>query len=262
MGRPRRGRDNRPMNRLEAELNRLYSLQARDTFVAGPDDLAQERVRAMVLELPAPARWDDLAKVWEAVQADLQLPAPAIVVGGGYQLWLSLSEAVPAAEAASFLQCLRASYFSEVASERVALVPGAAGGRVSVPPLQGPDGRWSAFVAPDLAALFADDPWLDVQPSADGQADLLAHVTSTSIQDFERAWERLRRSEVPAADTSATGAAPASEQRTRPATDARAAGTEDPRAFLLGIMNDPTVALHLRIEAAKALLSCSEGPPS
>jgi len=28
----------------------------------------------------------------------------------------------------------------------------------------------------------------------------------------------------------------------------------DPKGFLLGVMNDPAVELHLRIEAAKALL--------
>lgn len=250
------------MNRLEAELRRLYSLPAPGAFLGATVDVAaaEGRVRAMVLELAAPAPWDGLAKVVEAVQVDLQLPVPAIAVGGGYQLWFSLADAVPAAEAAGFLQCLRARYFSEVAPERIALVPGAAGGRVRVPPTQGPDGRWSAFVAPGLAPLFAEDPWLDVEPSADAQADLLSRVTSAGTQEFERAWERLRGSGAPAADGNATGAASASGQRTGPGTHARAAGSEDPRAFLLGIMNDPAVALHLRIEAAKALLPWSEGP--
>ena len=36
------------------------------------------------------------------------------------------------------------------------------------------------FVAPDLAALFADEPWLDLPPSSDAQADLLARLLARS----------------------------------------------------------------------------------
>jgi hypothetical protein len=36
----------------------------------------------MVLELARPAEWPPLARVWQAVQAELGLPAPAIAVSG------------------------------------------------------------------------------------------------------------------------------------------------------------------------------------
>ena len=54
----------------------------------------------MVLELTGPADWDVLSAVWRGVQADLELPAPAIAVSGtdGLQLWFSLEAPVPAAQ--------------------------------------------------------------------------------------------------------------------------------------------------------------------
>ena len=36
--------------------------------------------------------------------------------------------------------------------------------------------HWSAFVAPDLAHIFNDTPWLDLPPNLEGQAELLARL--------------------------------------------------------------------------------------
>jgi hypothetical protein len=96
-------------------------------------------------------------------------------------------------------------------------------------------------VATDLAALFAQETWLDLPPSADAQADLLSRVPVIAMADWRRACERLA--------TPAAAPVPAIE-----APAPSAPQHEDPRRFLLGIMNDPAVDLHLRIEAAKALL--------
>jgi hypothetical protein len=215
------------MNRLQAELQRLYP--------AGPDG----GVRAMVLELARPASWEALSAAWRGVQLDLELPAPAIAVSGsdGYQLWFSLSEAVPAAQASAFLEALRRRYLADIAPERIATHS-----RV-LPPVEAAPGRWSAFVAPDLAAVFEDEPWLDLPPGADAQSDLLSGLQCTKPGDFKRALERL--TPVPIG----------------PAVEARVAtvGDPEPRRFLLGVMNDPAIDLHLRIEAAKALLPYS-GP--
>ncbi len=214
------------MNRLESELQRLYR----------PD--ADEQVRAMVLELARPASWAELAKVWQGVQADLDLPQPGIAVSGvdGLQLWFSLAQGVPSAEAISFLEFLRRRYLADVPLDRIAI-------RLATgePPVEVAQGRWSAFVAPDLAALFAEEPWLDHPPSPDAQADLLARLQSTGPDDWQRAYERLR----PAQAEPASAAAP----------------IRDPRRFLLDVMNDTTIEMHLRIEAAKALLPWTEGPP-
>ena len=230
------------MNRLEAELERLYRCRE-----AGP--AAEDGVRAVVLELARPAAWEPLARVWQGVQADLELPAPAIAVSGvdSYQLWFSFSEPVRPAAAAALLEGLRARYLAEVAPERIrAGPPGAA-----PPPFEAGPGRWSAFLSPDLATLFADEPWLDLPPGTDAQAELLSRLASIQPAGLQRAMERLDSPSDPP-DVAAT------------ALDARSApagGTRDPRRFLLDVMNDEAVALHLRIEAAKALLPWCEGRP-
>jgi len=207
------------MNRLQTELQRLYP----------PPEAG--RTRAMVLELARPASWELLAKVWQGVQGDLEMPAPAIAVSGrdAYQLWFSLSEPVSAAEANAFLQTLCQRYLGEVAPERIKLNP-----PVAPPPVEAAPGHWSAFLSPDLAALFVEEPWLDLPPSPEAQAELLSRLGSAKAADLQRAL-------------------------TRPAPAPAAAQNLDPRSFLLQVMNDRTTELHLRIEAAKALLPWFEG---
>lgn len=214
------------LNRLQTELQRL--------------DLAGS---ALVLELTGPGAWGALARAWHGVQADLQLPAPAIAVNGtdGYQLWFALSQAAPAAQAAAFLAALRGRYLADVAPEHIRThTPPVLG----VPPLEQSPGRWSAFVAPDLAAVFADDPCLDLTPGADAQADLLSRLQRIAPADLERALAGL----TPSAAVPSGGEA-VEPDRTQ----------TDPRRFLEGVMNDPAVALSLRIEAAKALLQRERG---
>lgn len=227
------------MNRLQAELRRLYGPRADDPSSHG------DRVRALVLELARPASWEPLAKVWQGVQAELGLPAPAIAVSGldHCQLWFSFSEPVRLAEAQALLASLRTRYLADVAPERIASrLPDAA-----TPPFEAAPGRWSAFVTSDLASLFGDEPWLDLPPGVDAQADLLSRLESIRPEDLPRAMERLRAALEPTGGGDAIA--------TRAAT---AGGARDPRSFLLEVMNDQAIALQLRIEAAKALLPWSE----
>ena len=105
-------------------------------------------------------------------------------------------------------------------------------------------GRWSAFVAPDLAAVFDEEPGLDLPPNPAGQADLLSRLASTPLTDFQRALARLQPVAAAATAATAAGAAPAP-----------AAPGLTPRDFLLAVMNDTAVDLALRVEAAKALLA-------
>lgn len=204
----------------------------------------------MVLELRRPAEWAPLAALWQGVQADLGWPAPAIAVNGldGYQLWFSLQTAVEAAQAESVLKALCARYLPDVAPHRLRLLPhtdtvvpesGQLAFTMPGEPVQ-PD-QWSAFVAPDLAPVFADTPWLDVQPGLEGQAELLSRLHSIPADAFLH----------PAIVTSNTVSQQPAEAR------AHAVQTGDggaPRRFLLEVMNDTSVAMALRIEAAKALL--------
>jgi len=261
------------MNRLQAEWQRLYlppaaAGAAADSAAAGLAT-ADGRTRALVLAVAARTAWPGVLAVWHGVQADLQWPAPAIAVAGsdGYQLWFSLAAPVPARAALALLEHLRRRYLPELALETVATFPPdpAAARSASRPPLLPPQeiapGRWSAFVAPDLGALFADEPWLDLAPSADAQADLLSRLHVVPPADWQRACERLAA--APAAQPAQPVAAPESRPAGADAPTAQAGAAidhEDPRRFLLAVMNDPAVDLHLRIEAAKALLPCSAGP--
>jgi len=229
------------MNRLAAELQRLYALPA--PAGAGPAD-----VRALVLELGRPADWDALARVWRGVQADLQLPAPGIAVSGhdGMQLWFSLQQPTPAGHAADFLARLCAHYLPGVAPTRLRTTPsagGAAGPAPTVPAQQPGVDQWSAFIAPDLAPVFVDAPWLDIPPGAEGQADLLAALQPIKPAAFDAALQRLPGQAQPSPSPPAASATPAA-----------GAADLDPRRFLQQVLNDETAPLALRIEAAKALL--------
>ena len=257
------------MNRLQAEFQRLYlaAPEADPGQDAAPSGLVDRRgqVRALVLELARPADWALLAKAWQGVQADLGLPAPAIAVSGvdGLQLWFSLAEAISVAPAQAFLLALCQRYLPDVAPHRLALLPaphaasptGAVLHARPVPALQAQTGHWSVFVAPDLAPLFADTPWLDSPPGDDGQAKLLRGLRSITPADWAAAWAQLFPQHLPIAAPpdadSLTPCAlidgPAQVQATPPAG-------ADPQRFLLSVMNDQSVALALRIEAAKALL--------
>ena len=252
------------------------------------------RVRALVLELGRPADWDALLAVWQGVQADLALPAPAIAVSGtdAYQLWFSVAQAVPVAQAAAFLEGLRQRHLADVAPHRIGMLPAPAPAPAPVPaasappaprnlppalrvPAQQPNGHWSAFVTADLARIFADEPWLDLPPNELAQADLLSRMVSIPLDDFERACAQLRPSppapapapvthtpkpdlHPQAAETAQAPAAPHGSSATdfTHSTAPTTAGGPwtDPRDFLLHVMNDASVDLRLRMEAAKALL--------
>jgi hypothetical protein len=225
------------MDRLQAELQRLFPFDP-----AGPEGVT----RVMLLELARPANWEAVARVWQGVQADLQLPAPAIAVSGtdAYQLWFSLAQPVPVGQALQFLQSLQRRYLGAVAPGRIRINPTSEGQQVErVPPVQAAPGQWAAFVAPDLAGLFADEPWLDLGPSPEAQAELLTRVQSIKPAELAAAMQSLAAPES-AADPAA-----------RPVSIGR---HEDPRKFLLAVMNDPAVDLALRIEAAKALLPAAD----
>ena len=231
------------MNPLQTEIERLY---------AAPEG----QLRALVVELARPADWGLLAPLWRGLQADLGLPAPAIAVSGvdGYQLWLSLAEPVSVADAAAFLDALRQHYLGAVAPKRISLTPSlsdAATQAQPVPSQQPATGYWSAFVAPDLAPIFADEPWLDQAPSPEAQAHVLARLLSIKPAAWLAALARLQPAGMPAPPTEL----PSPLQTYSPAYAPNAnGGALTPKAFLLAVMHDPAVALGLRIEAAKALL--------
>jgi hypothetical protein len=241
------------MNKLQAELERLYlgglvfaTKDAQDLSLVD----ARGRVRALVLEVAQPTGWDALSEVWHGVQMELQLPAPGIAVSGrdGLQLWFSIETAIPAPQAHAFLEALRVRFLVHIAPARVRLWPtldDAVRHAALVPALQADTGNWSAFVAPDLAAVFSDTPWLDVEPGEEGQAALLRGLHSIKPAAFDAALAGMRAT----APHPPAHEAPAPPPQTPPP-----AAEDDPRRFLLRVMNDESTPLALRIEAAKALL--------
>jgi len=242
------------MTRLPVELDRLYAVADGPSPASLVD--AQGRTRALVLELAQPSGWDALAPLWQGVQAELELPAPAIAVSGldAIQLWFSLESPVDAGRARDFLAALRDGFLADVPTARVRLWPDAATPvhhAARVPALQASTGNWSAFVSPDLITVFSDTPWLDIEPGDDGQAALLRPLQSIKPAAFDAALARLRAQAsraIAPAPTGATVAAPPNS----------ALPEDDPRRFLLRVMNDESADLALRIEAAKALLAARD----
>jgi hypothetical protein len=268
------------MDRLELEMLRLYGLQAdRDGLPdgaphgAGPAGSGattrvrtgvRTGVRTFVLETLRPADWPALSRLWQAVQGELALPAPAIAVSGadGHQLWFSLAQPVAATAAAAFAAALQARYLADVPAARLRCWPGTegkgagpGGDPADSPPWPAPQpeprgdsGLWSAFVAPDLAGLFTEEAGLALPPGPGGQADLLSRLRSIEPADFERAVALLQ----PAPPSGSPPTEPAA------APPASAPGGT-PERFLQDVMNDERVDLALRIEAAKALLGARPG---
>ena len=249
------------MSTLHAELNRLFLSLGAEPGLMAPDGT----VRAMVLELARPADWPLLSTLWRGVQTELELPAPAIAVSGidGYQLWFSLAEPVSVSQAGAFLEALRLRYLSVVAPGRLSMMPSVDAASPDnikharlVPALQAATGRWSAFVAPDLAAIFSDEPWLDLQPNPEAQAKTLARLECIKPAVFQVALESLS----PTVRTAISPMAPAADvwdgsQASQKVKASVSQGNRlDPKVFLLDVMNDKSIELHLRIEAAKALL--------
>ena len=263
------------MNRLQSELHRLY-LQ-RSPAHTETDALASARtdslgtVRALVMELTRPPCWDDMARVWYGVQTELELPAPAIAVSGvdGLQLWFSVAEPIAIAQAQAFLEGLRTRFLPDIKADRLRLMTASEVPVHSpvharlVPALHEPTGNWSAFVAADLAPVFGDTPWLDVAPNEEGQAALLRGVQTTPQPAFEAAFVQLglvstQLQPQPQATTApAAGAVDVLDASVSLAPEGpeAVAGSDDPRQFLLQVMNNTAVPLALRIEAAKALLA-------
>ena len=253
------------MHTLNAELTRLFGWVSPDSGVAAYGVSPQGLVRALVLELAKPAEWALVSAMYHAVRSDLGLPVPAIAVSGtdAYQLWFSVREPVQILEGRAFLSCLRARYWPDVADDRVRILPSQdpLGGIVvhATPPpiLQEVSGNWSAFVSPGLASLFEETPWLDTPPSPDAQADVLSQMQSIKPAQFLEVMSHLaapHHQKVPTISTLPSFA----EHARKPGNPHPTIPGNDPRAFLLRVMNDPSVDWRSRVEAAKALLPYAE----
>jgi hypothetical protein len=153
-------------------------------------------------------------------------------------------------------------YLPQVRADRLRLWPGAADASSSqdleaslihaVPHVRS-EGQWSAFVAPDLAPVFEDTPWLDIPPNEEGQADLLSRLQSIPRRDFELALQQLgvAVSPDPIKNVPNTGL----RSRMGPSADTSSDLRAQAQQFLLQVMNNEHLPMAQRIEAAKGLLS-------
>lgn len=110
------------MSRLQAQWQRLYE-------PAASQSPTPPTVRTMVLELSRPADWPAVARLWQAVQEDMGLPAPGIAINGldGYQLWFSLASPIATPQAVAFLEMLHKRYWAEIPPERIGIMPALTG---------------------------------------------------------------------------------------------------------------------------------------
>jgi len=282
------------MTRLDAEWQRLFvpPVPLATDAAAGTGPASPPPVRALVLALGRPADWQALGVVWRAVQSELGLPAPAIAVSGSdsLQLWFALADPVPRARGEAFLQALVARWMPAVAPARLSLWPsgaqwvGAVGPAAPHPPrVPGPvaaTGGWSAFVAPDLVALFEDSPALDLPPGDEAQADMLSRCRPARADEWAGALAALGL-DPKTASAVASATADASEAglvSPRPESTAHAGGPtargapvplaegldeaeearaarQQARAFLLAVMQDASLPWTTRVDAARGLLS-------
>lgn len=257
------------MNKLMTQLQRLYFLPARageisdpandGLLLVGPDGMA----RTMVVKFERPADWEQVARLYQALQDELDLPAPILSISGhqGYRLWLSLAEAVPVAQARRFLAALRRTYLAGIPDEKLEFLP-APGQPSSVAPAASEllpaqheaTGKWSAFIDPSLGAMFIDEPGLEMAPNMDRQAEILAGAKSIAAAEFQRALSQLETPVAPDAGPAEQGGGQPAEAG-RPHSPLNVGSHySDPKSFLLAVMNDPSASAGQRIKAAKALL--------
>lgn len=288
------------MNKLISALQRLYFLQDQQWHSQNLDDggdlayaaegpltpaivtksLAGEltvglnlvspagMVRAMVVSFARATDWEQVANLYQAVQDELDLPAPAVSVSGrkGYSLWFSLAEALPLAQIQAFLAALRLKYLADIPLAHLELQPDALAIKTLAPARHNTTGKWSAFIDPSMGSMFIVEPGLEMAPILDRQAGMLAGLKSIKTANFQRALSILQApSELDGepALTLAEAAARLPTKVSRPPDLAdgyrysklgEGNTYADPRDFLLAVMNDSSVGVKQRIKAAKALL--------
>lgn len=271
------------MNKLISQLQRLYFLpdqqgswlaadqpavlgrlpeEALSGSLHGAGRLALDPVspsglaRSLVVEFRRAADWPQVAELYQALQEEFELPAPAISVSGrsGYRLWLSLAEARPLAEIRRFLDALQQHYLAAIPEAGWGTHPASPPVPLPLAPaLNAATGKWSAFIDPSMGEMFVSEPGLEMAPNPDRQADLLSRIKSIASQDFQRALVKLE-GKAALAEASETASQPA--DKSNQANPAGHVGSHysDPQSFLLAVINDPAASTRDRIEAAKALL--------
>lgn len=195
------------MHKLILELIRLYLTPdtAREPLalrIGGQDssaiDLADAAGNVRAIHLPfrkmrsgdEAQHWTLLCEVANALQTELEFPAPAVSVSGsdGYGLWLSLATPIAPSLAQEFIALLKLACFPDV---KMAVEPATT--QVLLPPCLNLDtGKWAAFIHPGMGASFADDSGLEMAPPLAGQVGFLESLHSIDDDQFAQALALLR----------------------------------------------------------------------
>ena len=224
--------------------------------------------RAMVVSFARATDWEQVANLYQAVQDELDLPAPAVSVSGrkGYSLWFSLAEALPLAQIQAFLAALRLKYLADIPLAHLELQPDALAIKTLAPARHNTTGKWSAFIDPSMGSMFIVEPGLEMAPILDRQAGMLAGLKSIKTANFQRALSILKAPSELDGEPAVTLAEAAARLPTKASRQSDLADGyrysklgegntyADPRDFLLAVMNDSSVGVKQRIKAAKALL--------
>ena len=286
------------MNKLISVLERLYFLQGQQWScltqdadgalaclakgrltpevmargLAGEADIALDLVssdgmaRAMIIAFKRVGDWAMVAKLFQAVQDELDLPTPALAISAcaGYQVWFSLAEPVPVAQARIFLNALQLRYLADLPAAYLEFLPDLSKSPVIklVPALDKASNKWSAFIDPSMGSMFVDGPGLEMVPNLDRQADMLAGLKCIKAGDFERVlahFQAVAERDTELTELALRHAEVAAVAAAPEAGDGRAmlnvgGGFQHPCCFLLAVMNDVSASAHHRIDAAKALL--------
>lgn len=245
------------MDRVIEQLTRLY-FPTGTLPIGVPATLElcdeQNKVRALAIRFEKSDDWPRLSALYQALQGELGLPAQAVSVSakGGFQLWLSLAQGIPLPQARAFLQGLRRKYLGDLAASAVTCYPAEnTEARIDLAPaFDEKSQRWSAFIDPSLGSIFVDQLGLEIAPNMEGQADILAGFECISAKDFQNALDILQQTVQP--EPAVSTQAPLESAAGVLAVDL---GPHDnPRSFLLAVMNSPSAPLDQRIRAAAALL--------
>lgn len=220
------------MHKLISELAKLYLVdgqQDTDGQPVTPEVLARQvaggpavaaqlvdeagQVRTLVLEFGGKGggdkHWSDLCVIANAVQHELDLPAPAVSISGrtSFYLWLSLETPVPQAQAQQFLQLLR-TVFLPASTDILTAAPAGFLESVELPPCLQPSGKWAAFIHPGMGASFADEPGLDMPPPLHAQLVFVESLRSMTAAQFAKALAVLQQ-HAGVAPVAAAASAPA-----------------------------------------------------
>lgn len=255
------------MNKLESELQRLYFFPSQAWLGAKSESdnphinliTATGLVRCLVISVKDGGAWQQVAALYQGIQDELELPAPAISVSveDGYQIWFSLAEPVALQLAQDFMEGLCRKYLAETKAAKLKLRPGKADALKFVPKIparQDTSERWSAYIDPTMGSMFVEETWLEMTPILDKQAGMLAGLKSTNTEDFHRALSTLQTMPETDASPPADKAESSQFQQSSKNTLDIGNGFSNPKNFLLAVMNDPTAKAEQRIQAAIALL--------